>query len=108
MKNRPFAALVFATLLLVSAAFAAEKETTWVGLGQCAKCSLSKTEECQNALVVKKDGKEELFLLVENEVSKKFHEHLCTGTAEIRVVGTLKEAAGKKEITASKIELVKK
>ena len=111
MKTNPIAAiasLAAAALLMTSAAFAADKEVTLTGVGQCAKCELGKTSACQSALVVKQNGKEDLFLLVDNEVSKKFHDNICTGTAEITVTGVVKESAGKKEIVASKIELAKK
>ena len=108
MKTNRLSALVAAALFIVSAAWAADKEVTLTGVGQCAKCELGKTSACQNALVVKKDGKEEMFLLVDNDVSKNFHDNICTGKAEIAVTGVVKESAGKKEIVASKIALAKK
>lgn len=107
MKSSRLAGL-FAGIALVSAVFAAEKEVTLTGMGQCAKCSLMLTSDCQNALVVKNAGKDEVYLLTENDVSKKFHDNVCTGAAEIKVTGVVKDVAGKKEITASKIELAKK
>jgi hypothetical protein len=108
MKTNRFVGLLSAAALATTAAFAADKEVTLTGVGQCAKCELGKTDACQNALVVKQGGKEEMFLLVDNDVSKKFHDNICTGKAEIQVTGVVKESAGKKEIVASKIELAKK
>ena len=107
MKKISFVSLLAAALVIVSAAFAADKEVTLVGAGQCAKCSLAMTSACQNALVVKQDGKDQVYLLTENDVSKKFHDQVCTDTKQIKVTGVVKDVDGKKEITASKIELVK-
>lgn len=108
--NHRLTALLGSALLLGSVALAAEKEKeiTLTGMGQCAKCSLKQTSDCQNALVIKNGGKDEVYLLTENDVSKKFHDNVCTDVAEIKVTGVVKEVAGKKEITASKIELAKK
>lgn len=107
MKKSVLASLIAAALLAATSAFAADKEVTLVGAGQCAKCSLSMTTSCQNALVVKQDGKDQVYLLTENEVSKKFHDEVCSDVKQIKVTGIVKEAGGKKEITASRIELVK-
>ncbi len=96
----------FAAAALVSAAEKA-KEVTLTGAGQCAKCSLGKTESCQNAIVVKQDGKDVTYLLTANDVSKAFHKNVCEETKQIKVTGVVKEENGQKEITPSKIELVK-
>lgn len=107
MKKIAFVGLLAATFLSASVALAAEKEVTLVGAGQCAKCSLGQTKECQTALVVKQDGKEQVYLLAKNDVSDKFHDEVCSDTKQISVTGVVKEVEGKKEITASHIELVK-
>ena len=107
MKTTTIASLVAAAFFTAVVAFAADKEVSLVGTGQCAKCSLSMTDSCQTAIVVKTDGKEETYLLTQNAVSKDFHENICTTTKEIKVTGVVKESGGKKEITASKIEMVK-
>jgi hypothetical protein len=110
MKTSRLVSLFVAAAFAAVAAFAAEKEkeVTLTGMGQCAKCSLSKTASCQNAIVVKQDGKDVTYLLTENDVSKKFHDEICEAAKEIRVVGVVKDTKGEKEIVASKIELVKK
>jgi hypothetical protein len=100
-----FAAALVAALV-VSAAEKA-KEVTLSGMGQCAKCSLGKTKSCQNALVVKQDGKEEVYLLTKNAVSKNFHDEVCEAPKAIRVTGVVKDNTGEKEIVASKIEVEK-
>jgi hypothetical protein len=107
MKLTHLASLFVAATFTAAVAFAADKEVTLTGTGQCAKCGLGKTEACQTALVVKKDGKEEVYLLTENAVSKGFHDNVCDSAKPIKVTGVVKDADGKKEITASKIELVK-
>ena len=109
MKIIRLVSLLAVALGAAALVFAAdqEKEVTLTGLGQCAKCSLGKTESCQNAIVVKQDGKEETYLLTENEVSKKFHDEICDTVKAIKVTGVVKTTKGQKEITASKIELVK-
>jgi hypothetical protein len=100
--------LIVASLVVTAATFAAEKkEVTLTGMGQCAKCSLGKTDSCQTAVVVKQNGKDETYLLTDNEVSKKFHDNVCDAVKEVKVTGVVKEVKGQKEITASKIELVK-
>jgi hypothetical protein len=107
MKTIRFVSLFAAMTAIAVSAFAADKEVTLTGMGQCAKCSLGKTESCQNAIVVKQDGKDTTYLLAENEVSKKFHEEVCDSVKAVRVTGVVKETNGQKEIVASKIELVK-
>jgi len=114
--------LIAAALLTALSAFAAAggeaaapkdskdtgKAETFTGWGQCAKCSLGLTASCQGALVVTKDGKEETFFLAQNPLSQDYHSNLCSGQMEISVTGVAKGPAGEREITASKIEAVKK
>lgn len=107
MKRSFIASLLAATVLVTSVAFAADKEVTLVGAGQCAKCSLGLTKSCQNALVVKTDGKEETYLLTANDVSENFHDNICKDVKEIKVTGVVATVDGKKVITPSRIELVK-
>jgi hypothetical protein len=105
MKKSIFAFLAAAAFS--TALFAASDEVTLTGTGTCAKCGLGKTDKCQNALVVKANGKEETYLLVQNDVSKKFHKTICEEEKAVTVTGTVKEVNGQKEITPSKIELSK-
>lgn len=104
--------LLTLTALLVATfttpALAAEKkEVTLTGTGECAKCKLHETDKCQNVIQTKADGKTVTYYLVQNKLSKDFHENLCKGSHKITVTGTVEEADGKKTLTASKIELVK-
>jgi hypothetical protein len=108
MKNIRLVSILVAALMTAAAGFAADSEVTLVGDGQCAKCSLGQSPQCANALVVKQDGKEITYFLTDNKVSKDFHDTICTEVAQIKVTGVVTEKSGRKEIVASKIELVKK
>lgn len=102
--------MIAAAFFAASTAFAAEAKTTEVtvvGKGQCAKCALHQADDCQNTITVSEGGKDQLYYLAENDVSKDFHDQICKGPKQIKVTGAIKEVAGKKEITASKIEVVK-
>ena len=87
---------------------AADKEQTLTGKGECAKCSLGKTKTCQMAITVKEDGKDQTYLLANNDVTKAFHKNICQDSKEVSVTGTIKEEDGKKVIEAKKVEIAKK
>lgn len=99
---------VAAILSVVSLAVAAE-EKTWTGDAVCAKCALKETKTCQNALMVKEDGKAVTYYL-EGEASKKAHQKLgiCTASKDapikVKVTGKAVEKDGKKVIEVSKID----
>jgi hypothetical protein len=107
LMKRSFVASLLAAVLVTSIAFAADKEVTLVGAGQCAKCSLGVTKSCQTAVVVKSGGKEETYLLAANPGSEDFHDNVCSDVKQIKVTGVVATVDGKKVITASHIELVK-
>jgi hypothetical protein len=107
MKNS-FKAFVVTALMVVSLSAAGDKVKTFTGKGECAKCSLGKTDSCQMALTVKEDGKDTLYLVENNDVSKKFHKNICSDTKDVTVKGTVKEVDGKKVIEAKEIDLAKK
>lgn len=94
------------TLTLVNPTFGAEEKTI-TGEGKCAKCSLKETDSCQNVIQAQEDGKTVNYYLAKNKVSKEFHDNICKETKKVTATGTVKEVDGKKELTASKIELVK-
>ena len=77
------------------------------GEGVCAKCSLKEASACQNAIKVKEASKTVTYYLVHNQVSKDFHQNICTSTAKVVATGTVKEVNGKLEMTPTKIELDK-
>ncbi len=93
--------------LISSPAFAKDREVTVTGEGKCAKCMLKETSSCQNAIEVTKGEKKKVYYLVQNDVSKQFHEDICKEAKKVTATGTVKKVDGKLELTASKIELVK-
>jgi hypothetical protein len=83
----------------------AEKEKEIKGEGMCLKCELKKSDSCQNAIKVKeKDGKETLYILEQNQVSKDFHRNLCSGITKVVAWGKVKKDGEKNLLVASKIE----
>lgn len=103
---KKFAVLFTLALGLTFSASAEDKEQTLSGKGQCAKCSLKKADSCQMALTTK-DGT--VYMVENNDVSKKFHRNICTEDKEnVKVIGTVKEVAGKKQLTAKEITLADK
>ena len=94
-------------LAVAAPAFAEEKIRTITGEGKCGKCSLKETEKCQNVIQVEKNGKKTTFYLVQNDISKNFHENLCKEPKKVTATGTVKTVDGKREFTVTKIELAK-
>lgn len=107
MKKTLILALSVAGLLFATSNGLAEDKKTITGEGQCAKCSLKKADSCQNVIVVKEDGKEVTYWLAKNDVSNKFHKNVCTEKKKVKAEGTVKEVDGKKEFTATKLDVVK-
>ena len=97
-------------MLAASWTFAADKdkdskEITIKGEGKCAKCALKETDSCQNAIQVESGKDKGTYYLAQNSVSKEFHDTICKETKKVKATGTVKEVDGKKEFTASKIEV---
>jgi hypothetical protein len=71
----------------------------------CAKCALHESDKCQGVLRVKEEGKETRYYLADNKVAKEHHKPVCSGDIKkATVTGTVKEADGKKVLTASNIQ----
>jgi hypothetical protein len=84
------------------------KEVTLTGMCVCAKCVLHETKECQNVLQIQKDGKTVNYYLAQNDISKAFHDNICTTSGEkVTATGTVSEKDGKQVMTVSKIEPAK-
>src|ERR1700759_1084241 len=98
-----------ALLALVTPTFAADaaKEVTITGEGKGGKCSLKEAEKSQNVIEAQEDGRTVKDELVQNGVSKKFHDNICQESKKVTAAGTVKEVDGKKELTVSKIELAR-
>jgi len=62
---------------------------------------------CQNTSTVEKQGKKVTCYLTQNKVSKAFQDPICHAPAKLTATGTFKEVDGKKELSPTKIELVK-
>jgi hypothetical protein len=90
--------------LLAIPAFAADKEVTITGLGQCAKCALHETDKCQTTIQTEENGKKVMYYLAQNGTSKDFHDTICKKPEKITATGVVSEKDGKKILTASKIE----
>lgn len=98
-----------ALLAWVTPSFAADKgkEITVKGEGKCAKCALHEADKCQNVIETKENGKKVTYYLVQNDLSKEFHDKICKGPQKVTATGTVKTVDGKKELTVSKIDLAK-
>ena len=85
------------------------KEVTLKGDLGCGKCNFKTTKECQNVLKVSDGGKETMYYLAANSVSKENHDAVCSGTKPATVKGTVGEegkgADKKKTLTASEIKI---
>ena len=84
------------------------KEVSLKGDLGCAKCNFKTAKECQNVLKVSEAGKDTLYYLAANSVSKDNHSEVCSGTKPAMVKGVLSEegkgAEKKKLVTASEIK----
>jgi hypothetical protein len=112
MKQFIIAVIAICALCLTQATQAAPKEAkaktkTITGTGLCAKCSLKEADSCQNAIQVEKNGKKTTYYLVQNDLSKGFHDKICKAPAKVKATGTVKKVNGKNEMTVTEIELVK-
>jgi len=99
--------LIVLGMLAAALGAQAADQITIKGTGECAKCILKEQTTCQNVVVVEKAGKKEKYYLVNNDISKGFHKQVCMKAAKVKATGTVKEVNGKKEFTATKIELDK-
>jgi len=89
-------------------AFAKDKEVTIHGDAKCAMCMLHQGNACKTVIQTTKNGKTTTYYLVDNEVSKAFHEDVCHGAKNVIAKGTVTEVDGKQKLTLTKIELAKK
>ena len=99
------AALVLA--LNATNALANDKEVTVNGEAKCAKCMLHEGDAHKTVIQTEKEGKTQTYYLVENDISKGFHEDVCHGAKKVVAKGTLAEVDGKQQLTLTKIEVVK-
>jgi hypothetical protein len=97
-----------ATFVAVNAADSgnAAKEKEVKGVAKCAKCALHESATCQTVIEVKKGGKKQTYYLTDNDMSKAFHQNVCTQPKKVKATLTISGAKGTKMYTAKKIELV--
>jgi hypothetical protein len=90
----------------VQAADAPAAQVTLTGKLACAMCVLKQKEvkTCTNVLVVNQAGKEVLYSLAENPVVHAYEMAACEKALPVKVTGTVAEKAGKRTLTASRIE----
>jgi hypothetical protein len=121
--KKTFAVITGAVALLLAANTSSlmakdkEKEVSITGEAKCAKCMLKEAgaKECQTVIEVDKRGsdkrgKTEEYYVVENDVSKAFHEDVCHAAKKVKATGTVSKSGGRKgkmELTLTKIEAVK-
>jgi hypothetical protein len=112
MKSVLFALLAFGIMFAFTAGARAEdKEVTLKGTILCAKCALKEegVTKCTTAIVVKEDGKDVVYRLIDKGAKEEYHENVCGGDRkEGSVTGVVSEKDGKKWITPKKVEYVKK
>ena len=100
------AALVWA--MSGATALAKDKEVTIHGDAKCAMCMLHEGGECKTVIQTTKHGKTTTYYVVDNDVSKAFHEDVCHGAKKVVAKGTVTEVDGKEKLTLTKIEVAKK
>jgi hypothetical protein len=104
MKRIIETSLVLALALgLAPMAFAEQAEVTLDGSVMCGKCSLEKSGECQDVLVVADGDAKGEYWIVKNDVSKGFG-HVCQNEKLARATGSVSEKDGQKWITLTAIE----
>jgi hypothetical protein len=96
--------------LSITSSFAQPQEVSVTGEAVCAKCVLKEKDAktCQMVIEVKRDKRKPMkYYVAKNDVSKAFKEDVCQAGKQVKATGTVKLENGKRELTLSKIELVK-
>jgi hypothetical protein len=85
------AVLALAVVVSVQAEEKADKEVTLKGVMSCGKCTLGICPKCTNALTVKEDGKDVVYLLEDKGNKEKYHKAICppNSTQKATVTGTV-------------------
>jgi hypothetical protein len=99
-----FCVVVLAALTMTVAA--QNKATTLTGKITCAKCDLKIEKDCATVIVVNENGKDAIYYL-DAKSSKANHDTVCQTAKQGSVTGVVSEKAGKKTITATKVEFQK-
>ena len=106
MKKLAVLTVALLAVALLGGVLAEEKgkEVTVEGTVMCAMCTLKEGDwkECQNVIQVKKGEETVSLYIVKNDVAEEFG-HVCTGSKDATVTGTVSEKDGRKWITPSKM-----
>lgn len=78
------------------------KEVTLKGTIVCSKCELGETDDCGQAIKVKKGDKEVVYFFIDGGKSAKYHGKICQSPAKGSVTGVVSEKEKKMYITPSK------
>jgi len=107
--GRPLGILftVLAVAIICALLVAGSDGSTLKGTGMCAKCSLKETDTCQTVIQIKRAKGITNYYLVQNGVSKDFHDAICKESKIVKAKGIIKNVNGKMEFAASQIKLVK-
>jgi|WetSurMetagenome_2_1015567.scaffolds.fasta_scaffold60023_2 hypothetical protein len=97
---------VAVVMTLVLTVGAQSKETKLTGKITCAKCELKLEKDCATVIVVNENGKDEVYYL-DAKSGKANHDAICQVGKQGSVSGVVSEKAGKKIITATKVEFQK-
>jgi hypothetical protein len=73
----------------------------------CTKCTLAETKACGHALVLKEDGKEVKYYLVDKGGKESYHGKCCQEPVDAIVTGKVVEKDKKKMIEEPKVEIKK-
>jgi len=106
-------ALRLAVTAALSLAFLGNPASAAEGAGQvtltgkiaCAMCvlHLKGASDCTNVLVVSEKGRDTIYELTDNEVTKAWDMRACEHAVPVKVTGTVSEQGGKKTMQPSRI-----
>jgi hypothetical protein len=86
-----------------------KKEVTLKGQVMCASCELKEAKKCQTVIQVKDGDKQLTYYFKDRGAKETYHECVCGGgRQDATVTGVVTEKDGKKWITPTKVEYVKK
>ena len=98
-------AIVLAAVAVVAAEEDKDKKSKKLeGELGCAKCvfKVKGITKCTNAIKVKEDGKEVVYILQDKGAKEPYHKKICTGAKTGSVTGVVAEKDGKHYITPNK------
>ena len=106
MKKLAVLTVALLAVALLGGTLAGEKgeEVTVEGKVMCAMCTLKEADwkDCQNVIQVDEGDETVNLYIVKNDVAEKFG-HVCTGSKDAIVTGTVSEKDGRQWITPTKM-----